>query len=147
MLRKKKLTPEVKEGIVLLKECAQTCLAAIPHTVELEGEHFSRPNVSLLKLCADICQIAASTLLKGIEFHDSICRACASVCEACAKECDELEENYLKKCAETCRLTARACRAIAKPKKMAAKHPILDIPRRKNSVPYSHASHKIPRVG
>lgn len=120
MPRKKKLTQEAKECILLCKECAQACIAAIPHSVALEGEHFSRPHISLLNLCADLCQISARSLLMGVEYHDPIRRACASVCDACADECEVLDEVYMKKCAEICRRCARACRQMGKARKAAA---------------------------
>ena len=120
MTRKKKITPEARECITKCKECAEACIAAIPHAIEVEGEHFSRPQVSLLQLCADICHISARSLLKGVEFHDPILRACASVCEACARECEELNDDYMRKCADICRDCASSCRQFGRPKRVAA---------------------------
>lgn len=120
MTRKKTINPEVKECITSCKTCAEFCVAAIPHAINVEGEHLSRPQVSLLQLCADICRISARTLLKGVEFHDPILRACASVCDACASECEDLNDDFMKRCAEACRACARSCRQFGRPKRMAA---------------------------
>lgn len=119
-MRKKRFTPEVQECITDCKACAEICVAAIPHAINVEGEHLSRPQVSLLQLCADICQISARSLLKSVDYHDPILRACASVCDACAKECQDLNDEFMRKCADICRSCARSCRQIGGAARMAA---------------------------
>ena len=120
MPHRKRLTLEAKECAIECMECADTCIQAIPHFVALEGEHLSRPHISLLNLCADICRVSSRTLLMGYEFHDHICGACAAICEACAVECEGLDEEFIQRCAKACRRCARSCRHLTGKKKRAA---------------------------
>lgn len=119
-MRKRKLTQEAKDCVVECMECADICIQAIPHFLELEGEHLSRPYVSLLNLCSDICRVSARALLMGYEFYDHICSACAAICDACADDCESMDDEFIQRCAKACRRCARACRHIAARKRKAA---------------------------
>ncbi|KAF9122595.1 hypothetical protein BGX30_001898, partial [Mortierella sp. GBA39] len=108
----------------------------VPDVAVFIGEHFSRSELeqALLSLeqgglkeyeiamlrecirldreCADICDLAAQSMLRHSPFVTQICELCITACEACAEECSKHEHDHCQACAEACRRCAEACRQM-----------------------------------
>lgn len=41
-----------------------------------------------------------------------LCRLVADACAACAAECEKFDDDLMRRCAQACRRTAEACRAM-----------------------------------
>ncbi len=104
------VSQEMKDCAETCNECSVSCIETVAHCLEKGGEHAKRDHITLLQICADICQVSARAMLFGSKFHEYICRACAEICEACAENCASLEDNA---CAEVCRRCASSCRKMS----------------------------------
>ena len=79
------------------------------------GKHAAPAHILLLSNCARMCHLSCSFMVAGLEAHTDVCGACAAVCDACAKDCEEVGPDEqmkaciaaLRRCAESCRKTAR----------------------------------------
>lgn len=64
--------------------------------------------------CAEICWTAASSMSRGSQFAQDVCRVCAEVCDACGAECEKHSKmDHCRKCGEACRQCAEECRRMA----------------------------------
>jgi len=107
--------PKINEAVKRCIECFSTCVKTISYCLELGGEHAERELITLLEICADICQVSARAMLLGSSVHADVCQACATTCLACANVCDSIPDERMQRCATVCRQCAEACRQM-KPK-------------------------------
>lgn len=106
---------DMKECIRLCTECHNTCLALIPHCLEMGGEHASVSHQRMLMDCAEACQTSANFMLRGSQLHTRTCGVCAEACERCATDCERLAngDEHMLACARICRECATECRTMA----------------------------------
>jgi hypothetical protein len=105
-------TPGWLEAAHACTDCAEACLATIPHCLEKGGRHAKATHITLLQVCADICRTTSQALLLGADVMSYTCMACAAICERCAADCEELRDRSLEDCVEACLECADACRRM-----------------------------------
>jgi hypothetical protein len=104
-----------------MQECIELCWASrhecqktlFTHCLEKGGEHLEAEHVKLMADCIQICQTAADFMVRRSPMHVAVCEACADICEACADSCEAVGGAEMLHCAETCRESAAACRAMS----------------------------------
>jgi hypothetical protein len=99
-------------------ECADACLALIPHCLDHcveKGRPVESEHINTLMDCAEICGTTHNLLHRGSAHHAKACAACAAICEACVQCCAALgnEDKLTKACADACKACASSCRAMA----------------------------------
>lgn len=94
--------------------CHQISLSTLQHCIEMGGKHADPKHLLLMQDCASICATSADFMLRGSNFHELTCQACAEVCAACADECATFENDaMMQECAEACRACALSCKAMS----------------------------------
>ena len=104
-----------------LAACADACMSCFAvctrtfsqHCLHHGGDHLEHRHARLMLDCAEICRTSATFLLRGSEFHQTTCRACAEVCAACATSCAQFTELEMQACAAECRKCADSCQSMA----------------------------------
>lgn len=71
-----------------------------------------RDSIRLHRECADICSFAIQAMTRQSPFVVSILRLCAEICEACAEESRKHVHMPCQSCIEACSACAEACRQI-----------------------------------
>lgn len=95
-------------------DCHRICLETVRHCLGASGPHMHPEHVSLLLLCAEICQTSANAMTLGVHQHVYTCRACAEICQACSEACASMGlDAPMKACAEACARCAESCRRMA----------------------------------
>jgi hypothetical protein len=109
------IDPEMEGCIERCSECHNTCLETVTHCLTIGGEHAGVEHIRLLLDCAEICGTSRDFMLRGSEFHQSICSQCAVICERYSAWSGQLEglDAQMRRCAEECRRCAESCRAMA----------------------------------
>lgn len=103
----------MNDCIQVCTQCDATCLETINYCLGEGGKHAAPDHIILMTACADICNTAARTMLRGSNVH-AVCRACAEVCHQCAASCEAFgDDAEMQRCAETCRRCAESCEAMA----------------------------------
>ncbi|OQW53881.1 MAG: hypothetical protein A4S09_06305 [Proteobacteria bacterium SG_bin7] len=103
------INQEMRNCIKTCRDCSEICLETIAHCLEMAEEHSGREHISLLQVCADVCDTSARAMLLGSEVHQKVCEACAEVCKACAESCDQFDDELMDECARLCRDCAESC--------------------------------------
>src|SRR3569623_847918 len=95
--------------------CHSICQRTLEHCLKLGGDHASRPHITLLLDCVEICQTSANFMLRGSALHGLTCRVCSEICDACAGHCEDMAgtDVAMQACARTCRECAETCREMA----------------------------------
>lgn len=107
-------SPEARECIRRCQQCHDACLESILYCLETGGAHASASHIALLLDCAQACQAATDSMLRGSAAHQALCAACAAVAPRCAESCERLgDDQQMQACARTCRRCADACGAVA----------------------------------
>lgn len=106
---------EMLDCIDECQHCHATCLATVPHCLEMGGKHAEARHIALLLDCAQICATSADFMLRNSPHHHRTCAACAEICRACAEDCERVdpEDAMMKECAEACRRCADECAQMA----------------------------------
>ncbi len=91
-------------------KCHNECVSSIQHCLEAGGDHAKPDHVQLLRTCAEICTLAADSMLGSSEFDKKICALCEEICRRCADSCDQFSDAAMKQCATACRECADACK-------------------------------------
>jgi hypothetical protein len=109
------MSQEMQQCIQNCSECHRTCLATVPHCLEIGGEHASQHHITLLLDCAEICQTSANFMLRQSELHARTCGVCAEVCQRCADDCEKMAQGdfQMLACADMCRRCAATCREMS----------------------------------
>jgi hypothetical protein len=114
MPQQKMMNSGMQECIDTCFDCSRTCLETLSHCLNLEGPHKEAKHISLLQICADICQVSARAMTFGLEQHSSICRACADLCRDCATDCRQFQDDkIMANCADVCEKCASSCEQMA----------------------------------
>jgi hypothetical protein len=107
------LPPHVQDCIDACTDCHHTCKEVLfQHCLEVGGRNLNQRHVNLMVDCIEICELAASLLLRGSKGAADICALCADTCNACATSCEDLRDEETLRCAETCRSCADMCRDV-----------------------------------
>lgn len=93
-------------------ECATACEHCAASCLEESDVGTMTRCIALDMDCADICRLAATTMARGSEFTESICRLCADVCNACATECGKHSMDHCQQCAQACKRCAEECHSM-----------------------------------
>jgi hypothetical protein len=120
--------PTVMERDPVMQQCIDDCLDSFSvctetqmHCLEMGGDHAAPDHLRLLQDCAEICQLAATFMLRKSELSTDLCELCAEAAEACAVSCDQFADDVkMATCAEVARRTAESCRRMAGQLGMAA---------------------------
>ena len=103
---------QMDDCIEACSSCHDECEKMLfQHCLKMGEEHTEEKHVRLMADCIEICQTAASFMLRGSANAVAICGICAEICESCAESCEELEG--MEECAATCRNCAEICRSMA----------------------------------
>jgi hypothetical protein len=96
------------------QDCHRSCLALVPHCLQLGGAHAAADHIVLLLDCADSCAASVDFMLRGSSFHGPVCGVCAAVCARCAESCARFADDaQMQECAAVCRRCAESCRQMA----------------------------------
>lgn len=94
--------------------CHRVCLEAVRHCLGKGGTHVEPNHLSLLLLCAEICQTSANAMILGVHQHGHTCLACAEICSACSEACGAMPDDpAMKACADACARCAESCGHMA----------------------------------
>jgi hypothetical protein len=107
-----RLSVNMEEAIRNAMECFRITTNCMQHCLSLSEKHAEVKHITLLKECAELCQITASFLIVKSDFAHDVCGVCARVCEACADSCEEIDDRdaMMKLCIHACRDCAESCR-------------------------------------
>lgn len=107
------LSPEMEQCISNCMDCARACREALADCLQKGGKHAEAAHLRLLMDCAECCDMSASMMLRGSDFHAAHCALCADVCKACEESCEELAgDATMKKCEDICRKCSESCRRM-----------------------------------
>jgi hypothetical protein len=105
------LTVELEECVRHCRECQRECVETLEHCLRQGGEQAASNRIVMLFDCAEICETAASFLIRRSDLHGAVCGVCAEICSRCAEDCEDfLEDERMRRCAEICRECADSCR-------------------------------------
>jgi len=109
------LDEETRGCIEACEDCRSRCLETVNHCLSLGGKHASAAHIRSLLDCAQICDTAASFMLRGSEEHGRVCAVCAEICRICEESCLNLAggDQTMEQCAEACRHCASSCDRMA----------------------------------
>jgi len=90
-------------------------METLDHCLQMGGRHAEAGHIRKLMDCAEICNSAASFMLRGSDEHAKTCAVCAEICIHCAESCERIagDDATMKKCAEMCRRCATSCERMA----------------------------------
>lgn len=110
------LSAEMRQCIENCTSCHAICVETATHCLQMGGRHAEASHIRVLLDCAQICATSADFMLRGSEFHASVCGVCAELCEACATHCEQMADGdeTMLRCAEICRRCAESCRQMAR---------------------------------
>ncbi|HEX6980284.1 MAG TPA: four-helix bundle copper-binding protein [Alphaproteobacteria bacterium] len=95
-------------------DCFRICTETIAHCLQKGGRHAEANHIRLLQDCADICETAATFMMRRSDLHVRTCAVCAETCLRCAEDCDRLaDDEQMRRCAEVCRRCAESCRQMS----------------------------------
>lgn len=77
-------------GIHTALGCDTVCLETISHCLTKGGDHANADHVKLLQDCAEICQTAASFMVRELVLHAETCSVCAEAWRQCAQSCRQM---------------------------------------------------------
>lgn len=107
-------TPEMRRCIERCQQCHDVCSESVVYCLEQGGAHVAAAHVALLLDCAQACQAAVDSMLRGSQAHVDLCGVSASVAERCAESCDRFgDDQQMQACARTCRRCVESCREVA----------------------------------
>lgn len=108
------MTEEMAGCISDCLDCQQVCMETVMHCLNMGGQHAEPGHIRLLLDCAEVCQTAATLMMRESQFHVKMCRLCAEVCRRCAEDCQKFgsDPNMLD-CAKRCRKCAESCTEMA----------------------------------
>jgi len=102
------------EAIRNALECHRITTLCLQHCLTMSGIHSEQRHITVLKECADLCQITADFMIENSDFSDEICNLCARLCELCAESCFVVDPNDLimEACISSCRECAASIKGI-----------------------------------
>jgi len=89
------------------------CLAIVASQIRAGGKSAEPASLNRLIDCAEICQAAASFVLRNSDLYETVCISCAEVCLRCAEYCERIPDNdEIGLCAEMCMRSAESCQRL-----------------------------------
>lgn len=79
---------------------------------DMGGAHIDPVRIRALLDCADVCQVAATFMMRGSHRHIEMCAVAARICRDCAEHCDGTNDQQLRRCVEACRACEAVCREL-----------------------------------
>lgn len=108
------ITDGMKDCIDACQHCHDLCkMTFFGHCLGEGGAHLEPHHVVVMADCVEICNVAASFMLRGSDRHGVICATCAEICDSCADSCSHMGTREMDICAEACRACATLCRAMS----------------------------------
>jgi hypothetical protein len=108
-----------KSGQADVQSCIDTCLRSqreaimtLTYLRDMGGAHIDPVRIRSLLDCADVCQVAATFMMRGSHRHVELCAVAARICRDCADLCDGTNDHQLRKCVEACRTCEATCREM-----------------------------------
>ena len=115
------ISAEMQECIQNCIDCARSCKETLAHCLSKGGKHAAEAHIRLLIDCAEACDMSASMMLRGSEFHAQHCALCADICKACEESCEEFPDDAtMKRCEDACRRCFESCRRMAQAARASA---------------------------
>ena len=108
------LSAETRRCIESTSNTYTSCTETLTYCIDAGGDLAEPEHLRLLLDCAEICQTAQNTLLRGSGLSQLLATVCIEACEKCAESCRALNgsDEQLESCAETCLLCAEYCREL-----------------------------------
>ena len=98
------MSSEMQECIRNCIDCTRACRETLAYCLSKGGKHVAESHIRLLMDCAEACDMSASMMLRGSEFHARHCALCAEICKACEESCEEFAgDATMKACEDACR--------------------------------------------
>jgi hypothetical protein len=112
-------TDSAKKGRDNVQACIDSCLRGqrecimtLTYLRDMGGAHIDPVRIRSLLDCADVCQAAATFLMRGSHRHIEMCAVAARISRDCADACDGTNDQQLRKCVEACRTCEATCREL-----------------------------------
>jgi len=107
-----RLSINLEEAIRNSFECLKATTLCLQHCLSIGGKHGHIKHITLLKECAEICEITASFMMESSSFSDEVGGICARVCDFCSDSCYELDphDQIILACMTACKNCADSCR-------------------------------------
>ncbi|NLV22745.1 MAG: four-helix bundle copper-binding protein [Syntrophomonadaceae bacterium] len=91
------------------EKCLQVCNQCFNSCLEEKDAHARANCIKMLRLCADLCNLAVQTMSMDHTEAKFICNACRTICDACATECMMFKDQHCQQCAQVCHECANEC--------------------------------------
>ena len=115
------ISPEMQDCIRNCIDCTRACRETLAYCLSKGGKHVAESHIRLLMDCAEACDMSASMMLRGSEFHARHCALCAEICKACEESCEEFAgDATMKACEDACRRCFESCRRMEQDARAAA---------------------------
>ena len=101
-----------KETLSLIEklcECQAMCKYCFNACLEEENVAMLTKCIKYDVECAEICEMAISSLSYEGDFSKDIIKLCIEACNKCAKECRKHDHMHCIECAKACEDCAKAC--------------------------------------
>lgn len=102
-----------------VQSCIDACLRSQRESImtltylrDMGGAHIDPIRIRSLLDCADVCQVAATFMMRGSHRHVEMCAVAARICRDCADACDGTNDQHLRKLVEACRTCEAVCREL-----------------------------------
>ena len=107
-----RLSINMEEAIQNSLECFRATTYGMEHCLSLGEKYSDQKHITLLKECAEICQITASFMIESSDFAHDVCGICARLCDLCGDSCYDLDpqDPILRACMDACKNCADSCR-------------------------------------
>lgn len=107
-----RLSVNMEETITHVMECFRITSNCLHHCLTMGEKHADVKHITLMKHCAEICQLSSSFMIEKSDFAHDLCGLCAKICDACADSCQEVDaqDAMMKLCVNACRKCADSCR-------------------------------------
>lgn len=107
------ISSEMQACIRDCTDCAHACWETLAYCISQGGKYVAEAHIRLLIDCIEACDMSASMMLRGSEFHARHCALCAEICKACEESCEEFAgDATMKACEDACRRCFESCRRM-----------------------------------
>lgn len=107
-----RLSVNMEEAISNALECFRLTSNCLQHCLMMGDKHADVKHITLMKQCAELCQLAARFMIEKSDFAHDVCGITAKMCDACADSCLDVDANdaMMNLCVNSCRKCADSCR-------------------------------------
>jgi hypothetical protein len=103
-------TQKMQEAIQACTNCHSVCTETL--IAGAQSTKMTPALTGMLLDCAEMCQTAANSMMRGSAMSAQMCGVCATVCSKCADMCAQTGDPQMLACAESCRRCAEACQQM-----------------------------------